>query len=152
MNQYYLVPVVARNINFEGKSLLEILGSVDGTLYGREIARVELQYGGGSPEYGFSNEIMEIVKKHNQVTSQMFRERGVPEKLVLVRDGDRLYELVTEKDVSVFSESFLDVFAVDPDSVVDIFYANPNYANEVSRFFSGHKKEESFQKRKSSNK
>jgi len=152
MNQYFLVPVVVRTINYEGKPFFKILESMDEVLYRRELARVELQYGGDLPEDGFSKDIMEVVKEHNQITSQMFKERGVPEKLVIVRNKDRVYELVTEKEVTVGNSSFLEAFTIDPETVVDVFYENPNYEDQVNNFLGGYEKKEAMQKRKSSNK
>ena len=152
MNKYYLVPVVVRTINYEGQPFFKILESMDEVLYRRELARVELQYGGDLPEDGFSKDIMAIVKEHNRVTSKMFKERGVPEKVVIVRDSDKIYELVTEKEVTVGNPFFLEAFEIDPEEVVDVFYENPNYVDAVNNFLGGYEKKEAVQKRKSSNK
>ena len=78
----------------------------------------------------------------NTKLDAMFKMRNIPNKLVVVENGNSIYELGTESPLTVDNKTFLEVFAVSGEQVVDFFVENENYSEQAANFF------QSFDKKK----
>lgn len=134
MNKYYLVPVTASAVKFENTGLRNILKIVDPELSERENERLEFKYGNDFSEYTREESEL-LLKKITDGTSAMFKMRNIPEKLVVVRNESSIYELGTKLPITVENDSYLEVFEVSGEKIVDFFVENDDYSEQAANFF-----------------
>lgn len=125
-NKYFNVPVTSRAIRSRGVSLYNMLKVVDEELYNREIARTEITYDKASPS--------DKVQIHNEITSQLFADRNLPERLILVQDDFGIRELQTGVIFECDFNSYLKAFEIDGMAVVDFFAEDENYSDKADKF------------------
>ncbi len=141
MNKYFLVPVTAAAVKYKDTGLRNVLSVVDPELGEKENERIEFMYGKVFPEH--TKELYEVLLKDlNTKLDAMFKMRNIPNKLVVVENGNSIYELGTESPLTVDNKTFLEVFAVSGEQVVDFFVENENYSEQAANFF------QSFDKKK----
>lgn len=149
-NRYYYVPVVARRVFLEDHSLMDVTAIVDEQLSLREENRVILTYENSSEKDQNLSVTQDIIDKYNSETSLLYKEKGLPERIVIVQNDKGTYELASEVELSAPNQSYLDCFEVSGIDVVDIFYEQPNYPEMANKYFKIYnKKKRFFQKKKS---
>ena len=114
MNKYYYVPVTSRQISYDGKSLLDVTGTIDLLLKDRELGRVEMCYGDSS-----SLEMKQVLSQYNSETSLMYKNSGIPEHLILIKDKKGLREMYTDSLIDA-KENYLACFEVSVFQVIDL--------------------------------
>lgn len=82
--KYYKIPLTARIVSANGVSLIEILHQKYPELYDREMDRITLTYGIGPKTK--NPEILERIYKDKEETSQLYREMGVPEHIIAIKN------------------------------------------------------------------
>ena len=127
MNNYYLVPVTTKNIKYDGISLFDGLFNIDNQLYESKKNVMFLKN-----DYLLS--LLEL-EEVNKDISRRFKAVKIPEKIILVKQGDLLYEIGCELPLEVINDSYLEAFRVSSEEVVEFFVENENYLEEVSNFF-----------------
>lgn len=132
-NKYFIVPVTASLLKIDGMSLFKILETIDYELAKREKTRKEIRYSSKKSATLKLNEILFFEEEHNKKTSMLFKEKGLPEKLVLVKTGEELKELATNVSVEILNEEFLNPFEVTGEDIVDYFVVNKEYEDEAIR-------------------
>lgn len=126
MNRYFYVPVTSNLVMHDGTSLANHLKMIDLELYNRGTVDDCSSINGN----GYAIQ-----------TGVMYRERLLPERVVVVSGGaNYFYELVSEEVVSVESIDMLLPYEVTGLDVLDVFYSNPEYKHEVWNFFDSYKK------------
>ena len=131
MNRYYLIPVTSKSVKVDKLSLFDVLQKADSELSSREEFRKVITY-----ELEESKVLKEngVIASYNEETSRMYRERGIPERIVLVSNEEGVREIQTGVPISCNNSSFLDVFSVTPEQVVELFKDNRYYSASVERF------------------
>ena len=128
MNKYYLVPVTSPAIFIKGKTLIELLRKADEELYSREIKRRKLTY---------DNEHSKVLLKsgylrsYNEETTSLYKNKGIPERLIIVSDDKGVREFITNEEIDFTNESYLEVFRVDSKEIQDFIFSNVDYENKV---------------------
>ena len=141
MSKYYLVPVTSRNIKIGNKTLFDILKVVDSRLYSRELTRIRLTY--DHPESKILND-SGYIKEYNEVSSMIYKDRVLPEKIILKSDKSGLHELYSGLEVVCDNETFLSVFQVDAFTVKNIISNDFSYQEKIDNFFRKNKKKKKF--------
>ena len=118
MNKYYYVPVTSRQISYDGKSLLDVTGTIDLLLKDRELGRVEMCYG-DKTEDSSSLEMKQVLSQYNSETSLMYKNSGIPEHLILIKDKNGLREMYTDSLIDA-NENYLACFEVSALQVNDL--------------------------------
>ena len=118
MNKYYYVPVTSRQISYDGKSLLDVTGTIDLLLKDRELGRVEMCYG-DKTEDSSSLEMKQVLSQYNSETSLMYKNSGIPEHLILIKDKKGLREMYTDSLIDA-NENYLACFEVSALQVNDL--------------------------------
>lgn len=118
MNKYYYVPVTSRQISYDGKSLLDVTGTIDLLLKDRELGRVEMCYG-DKTEDSSSLEMKQVLSQYNSETSLMYKNSGIPEHLILIKDKKGLREMYTDSLIDA-NENYLACFEVSVFQVIDL--------------------------------
>lgn len=118
MNKYYYVPVTSRQISYDGKSLLDVTGTIDLLLKDRELGRVEMCYG-DKTEDSSSLEMKQVLSQYNSETSLMYKKSGIPEHLILIKDKKGLREMYTDSLIDA-NENYLACFEVSVFQVIDL--------------------------------
>ena len=129
-NKYYYVPVTSRMINHKDVSLLDMLSIVDEELFERENDRVLLTYETDTDK--------EKVEQFNETTRSIFEQKGLPQRLVLVRNDGKVTELVTGVIFSSPVDTYLDAFEIDGLGVVDVFADEGNYPQKAESFINSY--------------
>ena len=127
MDKYYLVPVTVKSVKYDDFSLNEMLLNINVELYERKVYAMALKY-----DESATSEEKELT---NKIIEDKFKSYGIPEKIVMVKREESLYEIGTELPLTVTNDSYLDVFKIEADAVVGFFNKNENYTEEVSKFF-----------------
>jgi len=127
MNKYFLVPVTAKVIKYDGFSLSEILERINIELYERKVYANALK--------NDETATLEEIENVNKTVQEKFKNYGLPEKIIVVKRDDSLFEIGTELPLEVKNDSYLKEFNVDSDTVMDYFVDNENYCEEVCKFF-----------------
>lgn len=127
MNNYYLVPVTTKNIKYDGISLFDGLFNIDNQLYESKKNVMFLK----------NEALLSLLELEevNKDISRRFKAVKIPEKIILVKQGDLLYEIGSELLLEVINDSYLEAFRVSSEEVVEFFVENENYLEEVSNFF-----------------
>ncbi len=127
MNNYYLVPVTTKNIKYDGISLFDGLFNIDNQLYDSKKNVMFLK----------NEDLLSLIELEevNKDISRRFKAVKIPEKIILVKQGDSLYEIGSELSLEVINDSYLEAFRVSSEEVVEFFVENENYLEEVSNFF-----------------
>ena len=127
MNNYYLVPVTTKNIKYDGISLFDGLFNIDNQLYDSKKNVMFLK----------NVDLLSLIELEevNKDISRRFKAVKIPEKIILVKQGDSLYEIGSELSLEVINDSYLEAFRVSSEEVVEFFVENENYLEEVSNFF-----------------
>lgn len=127
MNNYYLVPVTTKNIKYDGISLFDGLFNIDNQLYESKKNVMFLK----------NEDLLSLIELEevNKDISKRFKAVKIPEKIILVKQGDSLYEIGSELSLEVINDSYLEAFRVSSEEVVEFFVENENYLEEVSNFF-----------------
>lgn len=127
MNNYYLVPVTTKNIKYDGISLFDGLFNIDNQLYESKKNVMFLK----------NEALLSLLELEevNKDISRRFKAVKIPEKIILVKQGDLLYEIGSELPLEVINDSYLEAFRVSSEEVVEFFVENENYLEEVSNFF-----------------
>ena len=127
MNNYYLVPVTTKNIKYDGISLFDGLFNIDNQLYESKKNVMFLK----------NEDLLSLLELEevNKDISRRFKAVKIPEKIILVKQGDLLYEIGSELSLEVINDSYLEAFRVSSEEVVEFFVENENYLEEVSNFF-----------------
>ena len=131
MNKYYYVPVTSRHIMFDNKSLLDVTGVINPLLRNRELGRVEIM--NRDKTDSSSLEMKKVLAHYNSETSLIYKNSGIPERLILVQNCNGLKELLTQNDVSVM-ENYLHCFEIDA-CEVDYILESTDYFNESYNYF-----------------
>ena len=118
MNKYYYVPVTSRQISYDGKSLLDVTGTIDLLLKDRELGRVEMCYG-DKTEDSSSLEMKQVLSQYNSETSLMYKNSGIPEHLILIKDKKGLRAMYTDSLIDA-NENYLACFEVSAFQVIDL--------------------------------
>lgn len=133
--KYYLVPITAKGVKYNGTSLKDILEVVDHELWEMKEYIIGLKY----DFTDLSKEEMiiheETAKKIAEEIKGAFKLRGLPERIIVVDDGDTLYELATTLPITTFSEGFLEVFEITGEEVVEKFVEDADYSTKVTNLF-----------------
>jgi len=127
MNKYFLVPVTAKVIKYDGFSLSEILERINIELYERKVYANALK--------NDETATLEEIENVNKTVQEKFKNYGLHEKIIVVKRDDSLFEIGTELPLEVKNDSYLKEFNVDSDTVMDYFVDNENYCEEVCKFF-----------------
>ncbi len=133
--EYYLVPIVAEGVKFEGKSLFEMLSVVDCELCNLAARELKLKYEldrVSEEEMVTQRDYVDRVRKGCKTA---FKIKKLPEKIIIVKSEGKLNELSTMLPVTVLSENFLEVFKMTGEEVVEHFVNNEDYSQEVANFF-----------------
>lgn len=140
MNNYYLVPVTTKNIKYDGISLFDGLFNIDNQLYESKKNVMFLK----------NEDLLSLIELEevNKDISKRFKAVKIPEKIILVKQGDSLYEIGSELSLEVINDSYLEAFRVSSEEVVEFFVENENYLEEVSNFFTSFINELFFDKNK----
>ena len=127
MNKYYYVPVTSRHIKYDGKSLLEVTGTIDSLLKDRELGRVEMRYGDKTGDSS-SLEMKKVLSQYNSETSLLYKSKGIPERLILIEDQDGVREMYTDSSIEIIP-NYLECFKLEfnDNELIDI--TNLNYSN-----------------------
>ena len=127
MNNYYLVPVTTKNIKYDGISLFDGLFNIDNQLYDSKKNVMFLK----------NEDLLSLIELEevNKDISRRFKAVKIPEKIILEKQGDSLYEIGSELSLEVINDSYLEAFRVSSEEVVEFFVENENYLEEVSNFF-----------------
>ena len=125
-NKYYNVPVTARMVTSNDVPLLRMLKIVDEELYDREVERVRITY---EEETG-----KRAIKAFNRETSQIFNERNLPERLLLIQDNFGLREIETGVLFECKADGYLDSFELDGMAVIDLFVEDECYTDKANKF------------------
>lgn len=148
MIKYYLVPVTSRNIKIRDLSLFELLESIDNELADRENTRINLTY---EREDCYMLEKSGYINSYNENTSNLYRERRIPESLILKDDSTKVTEFFTGTEVDYDNKSELDMYRVKADVIQDFLTNNFDYQYKVEKFINNSKRNvKSFLKRKNS--
>ena len=146
MNRYFYVPVTAKAVMIEGISLFDLLEAYDKEMSSRENKRIQMKYELESFDEDF-------IASFNQETLRISKNKKIPSHIIVVKNESGIKELCTEKPVTSSFESFLEVFEIGPESIIDLFTEYPDYSDDVSRFIhTGIEKNKKFVKKKSNNK
>ena len=127
MKKYYLVPVTTRSVKIKDRSLFEMLGNANNNLYNRELERINMTYESDSYNCDFIN-------GYNHMTSLLYKEKRIPEKMIIVDTGDKKFEFFTEEEVECDNDSYLKVFRVTPSQVKKYIGKNPLCGKYVFKF------------------
>lgn len=127
MNKYFLVPVTAKVIKYDGFSLSEMLERINIELYERKVYANALK--------NDETATLEEIENVNKTVQEKFKNYGLPEKIIVVKRDDSLFEIGTELPLEVKNDSYLKEFNVESDTVMDYFVDNENYCEEVCKFF-----------------
>lgn len=125
MNRYYYVPVMDEHIRCNGVSLRDHLRVVDYDLFDRE--------SNSEKEENFSFRERILGKKGS--IDDVYLDRMIPRRIVLVSSPDGFYELATKRFFDTVSKSYLKNFEVSGEAVVDVFVDNLDYSIHVENFF-----------------
>ena len=148
MNKYYLIPVTTREISIDGNVLFDMLGNVDNELYVRELQRVNLTY--ENPLCKYLQE-SGYIDRFNSKTKMLYKKKKIPEKLLIVRNDNKIYEFFSEKEIECESDAYLEAFRVKSMDVKKCIGNGNLYAKRVLKFIKlGNKKKKVFFKRKDS--
>lgn len=123
MKSYYRIPITSPAVEVCGVSLYNVLHDVDYELFLREGVRRKITYE--------ENVNGESIALYNKQTREIYRKKSIPEYLYVAFDGENYFELCTEKEISCFSKSYLDVYKI---SNKDVCLEN-DYLENVSSFF-----------------
>lgn len=137
MAKYYIVPVTSRNIKIYNLTLFELLENVDTELANRENTRIELTY---ERKDCYSLQKSGFINLFNENTSNLYRERGVPEKLILKDNNGKITEFFTDIEVKCDNKSNLDMCRVKAEVVQKFLSSNFDYHNKVEKFLRKSKK------------
>ena len=127
MKKYYMVPVTTRSVKFGDKTLFGMLETVNKDLYDRELERIKMTY--ESDIYNY-----EIINGYNSITKLLYEKKRIPEKIIIVEDGDKKYEFFTEEEIECKNDSYLKVFKVTPTQIKNYLKKNPLYSKSVIKF------------------
>ena len=127
MKKYYMVPVTTRSVKFGDKTLFGMLETVNKDLYDRELERIKMTY--ESDIYNY-----EIINGYNSITKLLYKEKRVPEKIIIVDNGDKKYEFFTDEEIDCKNDSYLKVFKVTPTQIKNYLKKNPLYSKSVIKF------------------
>ena len=120
MNKFYYVPVTSRHIKYDGKSLLDVTGTIDSLLKDRELGRVEMRYGDKTGDSS-SLEMKKVLSQYNSETSLLYKSKGMPERLILIKDQDGVREMYTDSSVEALPNYLecIEVSALDVISLIE---------------------------------
>lgn len=136
-NSYYLVPVTATGVKFRDKGLRDVFKTVEPELYEKEVKRLELKYGDEASKLD-SKMLDTLIERANLETKALFKLKKIPEKIVVVKNGDLLYELATEFPITVEEDCFIAAFRTEPNNVVEFFMEDDSYPDDIANFFSNY--------------
>lgn len=134
MKKYYIVPITTRSVKINDRSLFEMLEFVNKKLYDREKERANITYESENYNYDYIN-------GYNHITSLLYKEKGVPEKIIIVDNGNKKYEFFTEEEVDCDNDSYLKVFRVTPKQVKKYIEKNPLHSKHIFKFIKKGKKD-----------
>ena len=134
MARYFYVPVTTRYVSIDDKPIVEALKDVDNELYEREITRREITYSENST---YSED---EIREFNGETSLIYNEKRLPEKIILMVADGMLMDIVTETKLSCKNSTFLDVFQITTERLLEIYVENEFYNEAVENFFNKSKK------------
>lgn len=132
MNKYYYVPVTSRHIMHDGKSLLDVTGTIDSILKDRELGRVEMCYGDKTLDSS-SLEMKQVLSQYNSETSSIYKGKGMPEHLILIKDNNGVRELYTENSVEA-TDNYLECFKVSVFDVVALIESDEYFDLAINYF------------------
>lgn len=118
MNKYYYVPVTSRHIKHDGKALLDVTGTIDSLLKDRELGRVEMCYGDKTGDSS-SLEMKKVLSQYNSETSLLYKSKGMPERLILIKDQDGIREMYTDNPVEALP-NYLECFEISAFDVISL--------------------------------
>ena len=118
MNKYYYVPVTSRHIKYDDLSLLDVTGTIDFLLKDRELGRVEMLDGDKTSDSS-SLEMKQALSHYNSETSLLFKSKGMPERLILIKDKNGVREMYTDSLIDA-NENYLACFEVSAFQVIDL--------------------------------
>ena len=132
MNKYYYVPVTSRQISYDGKSLLDVTGTIDLLLKDRELGRVEMCYG-DKTEDSSSLEMKQVLSQYNSETSLLYKHNGMPERLILIKDQDGVREMYTDNSLEVIP-NYLECFEISALDVISLIESGEYFDLAINYF------------------
>lgn len=132
MNKYYYVPVTSRHIKYDGKSLLDVTGTIDSLLKDRELGRVEMRYGDKTGDSS-SLEMKKVLSQYNSETSLLYKSKGMPERLILIKDQDGVREMYTDSSVEALP-NYLECFEVSALDVISLIESGEYFDLAINYF------------------
>ena len=132
MNKYYYVPVTSRHIKYDDLSLLDVTGTIDFLLKDRELGRVEMLDGDKTSDSS-SFEMKQALSHYNSETSLLFKSKGMPERLILIKDKNGVREMYTDSIVEA-SDNYLSCFEINASKVLELI-DDDEYFNLALNYF-----------------
>ena len=132
MNKYYYVPVTSRHIKYDDLSLLDVTGTIDFLLKDRELGRVEMLDGDKTSDSS-SLEMKHALSHYNSETSLLFKSKGMPERLILIKDKNGVREMYTDSIVEA-SDNYLSCFEINASKVLELI-DDDEYFNLALNYF-----------------
>lgn len=132
MNKYYYVPVTSRYIKYDDLSLLDVTGTIDFLLKDRELGRVEMLDGDKTSDSS-SFEMKQALSHYNSETSLLFKSKGMPERLILIKDKNGVREMYTDSIVEA-SDNYLSCFEINASKVLELI-DDDEYFNLALNYF-----------------
>lgn len=132
MNKFYYVPVTSRHIKYDGKSLLDVTGTIDSLLKDRELGRVEMRYGDKTGDSS-SLEMKKVLSQYNSETSLLYKSKGMPERLILIKDQDGVREMYTDSSVEALP-NYLECFEVSALDVISLIESGEYFDLAINYF------------------
>lgn len=132
MNKYYYVPVTSRHIKYDGKSLLDVTGTIDSLLKDRELGRVEMRYGDKTRDSS-SLEMKKVLSQYNSETSLLYKSKGIPERLILIKDQDGVREMYTDSSIEAIP-NYLECFEISALDVISLIESGEYFDLAINYF------------------
>ena len=135
MKKYYYVPVTSGNVKHDGITLKEHLKYVDYELYNRECDFLEFVYGRIFSIVPKGMELNKIIEKQREEDEILYKEHFIPDRLIIVKDEDNYYELVSNEKIERPNLLFIDSYEIKESQVQRIMEEDPEYQKKVIQFF-----------------
>jgi len=136
MNKYYNVPVRDCLFEHDGLNLRDHLWFVAPDMYYKDCAFREFVFGEIFDTSVGSTAYHELLSEHEEEMKKMSEQFRIPYNFILVDDGEKLYEMVTntefERDPG---DAMIASYEIDAEQAVDLYEENPNYKKQSKNFF-----------------
>ena len=135
MKKYYCIPITNSNVFHDGQSLKDHLMIVDYPIYIRDVSFKEFFYGRIYCDIPTNQELDKIFQEEQKYLKTAFKEKGLPESIIAVSEGNDLYEISSKEKLKSTTKLLDMTYGVTEEKAKQYLMDNPEYGENISNFF-----------------